>query len=1349
MISRPVRSIAILFITILTLQSTILTSAKNQTLEQKIHFTHFSVNEGLSHGTVVSCCQDSLGHIWFATNDGLNRYDGYEFHVYRNIENEENSIATNIIKTVYCGTDGTLWVGTETGLSKYDRNTDRFININTSGKAITGITELEHEKKLLAAVGGGLWIFDTERMSWDDQTAPHQKDSFGATILYSEGENIWIGTQQDGLFLYNQQTKELRKVAEYPGHLPIHCISRHDGAIWVATEGDGLFRLDPETGRVRIYVHTEGAKNSISSNYVRTISSDIDGRLWIGTFNGLDIIEEENISNFRSDPFTIGSLSQPSVRCIMKDNQGGMWLGTWFGGINYWHPQKNRFRNIQRSIHGDSLNDNIVSCIAEDSDNTLWIGTKSGGLNHYYPETGAFEYYSLKKNPHNERIESNDIKAIHIDKEGGRIYFGAHAGGVNILDKKSGDITNCNYGKPSDTPLDVYSIIAAEDGGGNLWVGTLSGLKKFDKSSMTFEDIDKDCNGKPLRNLRIKYLLKDSGNRLWIGGEKGLECLEITNKGLLPFHSEILEATRTSAFVNCIYESSSKLIWIATSNGMLCYDERENQLIKYNISNGLPSNMIHGIEEDSFGRIWMSTDNGLCCFNPFSGGFRNFSIYDGIQSNQFNTYSHCRQSNGNMLFGGICGITVFRPENMRDNTFCPQPQISRLSISNKEIRPNDGSGILDRNIQVTERISLRHDQNNISVTLTVPNFLAGHNNTFAYILEGYDKEWTETTQRTILYSNLPHGKYKLKIKAANNDGKWNDEPVTLDIHIKPMWYKTLLAKIIFALLFITAIALAYGMIVRKKEDENRIELEKQEKTHQEEIHQMKTRFFINISHEMRTPLTLIINPLQEMIAKSSDTWMRKQLRYVERNAKRLMHLVNQLMDYRRAELGVFKLKIRPEDAHKIIKENWSYYERLAQSKKLQYSLISDLESKTVYIDGQYLELILNNLLSNAFKYTENGSIMVKASEHDGFMNIEVSDTGEGIPEGEQEKIFERFYQTDNEHIGSGIGLSLVHRLVELHHGKISLKSEIGKGSTFTVQLPLSLSAYSPEELENNTAEAHTSNTLEFYMLDTEKSEESLTESDSNKHGKLLIAEDNEEIRTYMSNGLSSLFDIVLAKNGEEALQLLKEHEPDIVITDRMMPIMDGLKLCAAIKQNISTSHIPVIMLSAKTESKDQLDALKTGVDDYMTKPFSMAVLIAKIQNMMKTHHRVHDKAVKSMEISPEKLSFNAMDEQILKKAIAIVESNIDNTDFSTEEFAAAMNMSRSNLHLKLKALTGESALEFIRKIRFKEACRLLKDGRYSVSEISDMVGFNTPSYFATCFKKYMGCLPTEYVKNLK
>ena len=1315
---------------------------------QRMLFTHISQNEGLSQGIVVSCCQDSLGHMWFATHDGLNRYDGYHFTVYRNNPDDSTSIADNLIRKVYTDSKGGLWVGTEKGLSFYDREKDIFRNYPTDGKSVTGIVDMEADGKLLVAAGGSVRMFDSVREQWLEATPPCQKDSFGAIIIYKSGPDIYIGTQQDGLFRYVPQTTELTKLASFKSRKSVQCmIMDKDKNLWVATEGDGLVRLNISSGESAVFKHNPSDGHSISSNFVRTISTDIEGRIWVGTFNGLSIFQDDHFINIYSDPFSQGSLSQSSVRCITRDNQGGMWLGTWLGGINYWHPLKNRFINIRREHGNISLNDNIISCITEDRDGSLWIGTKSGGVNHYDNRTGKFRYYLLERNIQNNLLESNDIKAIHVDDKTGNIYVGAHAGGLNIINSRTGSISHKSHRNPNGIPMDVYAIIPAS--GTTLWIGTLDGLWEYEMSTGNFSPVTDEADATALEKLRITTLLEDSQKRLWVGGENGLRCY-IRNKdeGLTPVLPHHLCTELAGRFVQCIFESSTKLIWISTRSGMYCYDEREQELSHYTKAKGLPSDIVHGMEEDSFGRLWISTDNGLSCFNPFSGTFRNFSAHDGLQSNQFNTYSHCMKRSGEMMFGGINGITTFYPQNLKDNPFTPAPQITGIQVSNRIIRPGDGTGILDKSISQTETIELSHDQNSISIEITVPDFLSGQNNTFAYILDGFDKEWQTTENSSISYSNLPHGRYRLMVKAANNDGKWNDKPTVLEIRIKPVWYRTIVAKAVFLTLIMMLIYAAYRIIVGRKERENREELAKQEKAHQEDMHQMKMRFFINISHEMRTPLTLILNPLQEMISKSSDTWMRKQLKYVERNAKRLMHLINQLMDYRRAELGVFKLKIRPENVHKIIKESWSYYERLAQSRKLQYSLLSELEGKTLYIDGQYLELILNNLLSNAFKYTDAGSITVRAMQKDEQLYIEVSDTGKGIPAEEQERIFERFYQIDNEHIGSGIGLSLVQKLVDLHHGKIILKSTEGAGSTFSISLPLSLAVYSAEELGNNT-EVHTLNSLDHYIIDTERPEQDITDTGQNKRGRLLIAEDNEEIRTYMMSSLSGIFDISLAKNGEEALKLMKEDEPDLVITDMMMPVMDGLKLCAAIKQNISTSHIPVIMLSAKTDSKDQLDALKTGADDYMTKPFSMSVLITKIQNILRTYHRVHDKATKSMEIAPEKISFNAMDEQILKKAISIVERNLDNSDFSTEEFAAEMNMSRSNLHIKLKALTGESALDFIRKIRFKEACRLLKDGRFSISEISDMVGFNTPSYFATCFKKYMGCLPTEYVKNQK
>ena len=537
--------------------------------------------------------------------------------------------------------------------------------------------------------------------------------------------------------------------------------------------------------------------------------------------------------------------------------------------------------------------------------------------------------------------------------------------------------------------------------------------------------------------------------------------------------------------------------------------------------------------------------------------------------------------------------------------------------------------------------------------------------------------------------------------------------------------------------------------------EAELELERRDKEHQEEINQMKMRFFINISHELRTPLTLILAPLQEIINKISDRWTRNQLEYIQRNANRLLHLVNQLMDYRRAELGVFELKVKKENAHQLIQDNFLFYDKLARHKKITYTLHSELEEKEELFDPNYLELIVNNLLSNAFKYTESGqSITVTLKEENNWLVLQVSDTGIGIPINKQGKIFERFYQIESEHVGSGIGLSLVQRLVELHHGHIELDSEEGKGSTFSVYLPQDINIYKPSELVSNDAkneedQVYSTNSKEMYFIDTEKVENETIETGDKKRGTILIVEDNNEIRHYLSSGLAELFNTLEAGNGEEALEKLKENEVDIIVTDVMMPVMDGIKLCKNVKQNIRTCHIPVIILSAKSETKDQMEGLQMGADDYIPKPFSLAILTTKIQNMMRTRRRMLERYSKSLEVEPEKITFNAMDEALLKRAVAIVEKNMDNIEFSTDEFAREMNMSRSNLHLKLKAITGESTIDFIRKIRFNEAAKLLKDGRYTIAEVSTMVGFNTPSYFATSFKKYFGCLPTEYIKKAK
>ncbi|CUQ08362.1 two-component regulator propeller domain-containing protein [Bacteroides thetaiotaomicron] len=1333
-------------------------SAFSETPEQ-ITFSYISINEGLSQSTVFSIDQDKRGNMWFATYDGVNKYDGYAFTVYQHNEDDPNSIANDISRIVKTDSQGRVWIGTRDGLSRYDEEKDIFQNFfyEKNGKhlQVNGIEEISPEQ-LLISTPEGLIMFDIKESKFIDDSFSTAMHKTIASTLYRQGDQIYIGTSTDGLYTYSITQKTFEKVIPILGTKQIQAILQQSPTrIWVATEGAGLFLINPKTKEIKNYLHSPSNPKSISSNYIRSLAMDSQNRLWIGTFNDLNIYHEgtDSFASYSSNPVENGSLSQRSVRSIFMDSQGGMWLGTYFGGLNYYHPIRNRFKNIRNIPYKNSLSDNVVSCIVEDKDKNLWIGTNDGGLNLYNPITQRFTSYTLQEDESARGIGSNNIKAVYVDEKKSLVYIGTHAGGLSILHRNSGQVENFNQRNSQLVNENVYAILP--DGEGNLWLGTLSALVRFNPEQRSFTTIEKEKDGTPVVSKQITTLFRDSHKRLWIGGEEGVsvfqqEGLDIQKASILPVSNV------TKLFTNCIYEASNGIIWVGTREGFYCFNEKDKQIKRYNTTNGLPNNVVYGILEDSFGRLWLSTNRGISCFNPETEKFRNFTESDGLQSNQFNTASYCRTSVGQMYFGGINGITTFRPELLLDNPYTPPVVITKLQLFNKVVRPDDETGILTKNISETKSITLKSWQTAFSIEFVVSNYISGQHNTFAYKLEGYDKEWYYLTDsRTVSYSNLPQGTYQFLVKAANSDGKWNPIPTALEIIVLPIWYKTWWALLIFFATFAGFITFVFRFFWMRKSMEAQLEIERRDKEHQEEINQMKMRFFINISHELRTPLTLILTPLQEIINKISDRWTRNQLEYIQRNANRLLHLVNQLMDYRRAELGVFELKAKKGNAHQLIQDNFLFYDKLARHKKITYTLHSELEDKEVLFDANYLELIVNNLLSNAFKYTESGqSITVTLKEENGWLLLQVSDTGIGIPINKQGKIFERFYQIESEHVGSGIGLSLVQRLIELHHGRIELDSEENKGSTFSVYLPQDLSVYKPSELasnneQNEEEQVYSTNSKAMYFIDTEKVENESVESGDKKRGTILIVEDNNEIRRYLSNGLADLFNTLEAGNGEEALEKLKDNEVDVIVTDVMMPVMDGIKLCKNVKQNIRTCHIPVIILSAKTDIKDQMEGLQMGADDYIPKPFSLAILTTKIQNMMRTRRRMLDKYAKSLEVEPEKITFNAMDEALLKRAMAIVEKNMDNIEFSTDEFAKEMNMSRSNLHLKLKAITGESTIDFIRKIRFNEAAKLLKDGRYTVAEVSTMVGFNTPSYFATSFKKYFGCLPTEYIKKSK
>ena len=1321
----------------------------------EIRFRHVGLKEGLSHSTIFGINQDKEGNLWFATYDGLNKYDGYNFTVYRHQYKKANSIANDITRCIVVDDDNRIWIGTRDGLSLYNHRNDEFYNFyyNRKGQnvSIMNIVPIQRDWLMLGTVEGIL-LFDIKRGHFLNDTLSTALHLLKPSTLVKQENSVYIGTEGE-VYTYSLRDGTLKKLVELPTKVRVHgVLCQMFNRIWIATEGSGLYMYDLKTKELKNYRYEDGT-SGLNSNYVRSLALDQENRLWVGTYNGLNIYKEGQDCFFSIESSTsqVGALSQNSVRCIFRDSQGGMWLGTYWGGLNYYHPLCNRFQQIKHVPFLNSLSDNVVSCIVEDKRNNLWIGTSDGGLNFYDNATGIYKNYLFNPDA-SAGVPFKDIKTVYVDESSDRVYVGAHAGGMMVLHRKTGEKKFYNQ-QNSDLPSNnIYSIMPDE--GNGLWIASLEHLFYFDIIKKKSIIVDKDIKGHPIQKYN-RLLFRDSKRRIWIGGEVGLSVYNQLDTSLLTNTDFHIAPVLTQSFVNCIYESSSGCIWVGTRNGLFALREGNDVLLQYTTDNGLPSNVIYGILEDSYSRLWISTNQGLSCFNPDSQKLRNFTIIDGLQSNQFNARAYCRISNGNMLFGGINGITSFRPETLIDNPYTPKPIINKLFVFNKEVLPNDETGILKENIENVDQITLKASQNSFSISFVVSNYIAGKHNTFSYKLERYDKEWYKQNDISpVSYSNLSAGNYTFLLKAANNDGKWSKEMAVLHVKVLPIWYRTWWALSIFILSFILLILIIFRFFWLRKSMQTEIRMERLDKEKREEISQMKIRFYINISHELRTPLTLIVAPLQELLSSVTGHWEREKLLYIQRNTKRLLHLVNQLMDYRRAELGIFELKPIYDNAYKRVLSNFLNYESLAKRKDIDYNFYSELQDEEVLFDGNYLDLIVNNLLSNAFKYTEEGeSISVKLYKENKCIVLQVIDTGIGIPEDKQRKIFERFYQMENGHEGSGIGLSLVQRLVELHHGQITLISEVEKGSTFSVYIPQDKSAYTAEELLENSKEpkgqrVYSTNAHDVDVYDMEIAEVSSGEKEeSNKHGTILIVEDNKELRQYLSNGLSVQFNLIEAENGQKALDLLKDNDVDLILSDVMMPVMDGVKFCKLVKQNLKTCHIPVYLLSAKVDIKYQLKGLQVGADDYIPKPFSMEILVAKILNMLRTRYRIFERYSNTLEVEPEKITNNAMDEEVLRKAVAIVEKNMSNVDFSTEQFASEMNMSRSNLHLKLKAITGKSAIDFIHKIRFNRACQLLKEGKYTVSEISFMVGYNTPSYFAARFKKYIGCLPTEYGKK--
>lgn len=1246
-------------------------------------FSHISIDNGLSKNTVHDFVQDKDGYIWIATFNGLNRFDGYSVKVFKNDPDQDMSIISNLVTSIDYDGDKCIWAGTSNGLSIYDKDRQIFEN-NLESVSIDALKLLD-KNTALVATPDSLIVYD--KIHGTSHNIKHQGKDIKAYVLSRGERGTYIGTWNDGLLVYSEEERAVALVSVLTQRLKINCIHCIEDNVWVGTEGGGLYCINESSDKISHYTKEAG---HIIDDTVRSLQSDNNGNLWVGTLNGLTILNEGNqvSENLKHNSFVPGSLSHDSIRTIFVDNQEGVWIGTYYGGVNYWHPMYARFRHIRRLPDKSSLNDNVTSCIVEDNNGNIWIGTNKGGLNRIHSD-GKFSYYSLPI--------ANDVKSIYIDEDKSTLYVGGHGTGLNVMSIESGKAHHV-----SGSPSDIYSLLKKDER--SIWVGSFNGLYIYDIPS---QEMIKVTNTE-VAEIRILSLFSD-GNTLWIGAEEGIFVYDILSKNMI---TGIQDKLKPISYVHSFLKTSGDELWIASINGLFRWDGEK--LTGFTDNDGLSSNAIHGMEEDSFGRIWLSTDNGLNCFNPESGTIKSYFVSDGLQSNEFNAYSHCLLSNGQMMFGGIGGITMFKPETLKKNMWAEKPMITRLESAGKEIN-------------VSKDIVLTHESNSLTITFSVPNYSSWGNNTFAYKLDGFDQDWVQTsTYRTVSYSNIPKGKYKFLLKAANGDGIWNNEVEVINITVLPPWYGTICAQLAFAIILIVFIWILLKSYIDRKNLKNRLELDKQEKEHRDEMNQMKTRFIINTSHELRTPLTLILAPLAEMLARSTDIWMNKQIKGIERNAKKILRLTNQLIDFKHIDSGTMQLNVRKENVSKIVSDNFSFYKNLAHMKHIRYSMSSDIDNQLLYVDAEYLEIVINSLLSNAFKYTDKGYISLNITLIEEHLRLEVTDSGIGI-NAERE---------DN----SDFSIQLIKKLMELHHGRLDFSSIEGEGSRFTADFPQSLDAYAEDELKDNLSP------LTNNPDDTDDEDNNVDQKPEVLYGKILIVENDHELSRIIERRLSKVFEVVTAVNGEEAQMAIDSQDFDLVITEEVMPVIGGVKLCQNLKQNFRTSQIPVFIITAKTNTEDHMDFLLAGADDYIIKPFSLRILLNKAKNIIRLRRRTLENYTKTIAIVPEKIALTSRDEEFMNKIKNVVEQHLSDPDFTTEIFARHMNMSRANLHVKISTITGESALDYINKMRFAEACRLLKEGRHTIAEISDKVGFTSPSYFAARFKKFVGYTPTEYAR---
>ncbi|UZR99298.1 hybrid sensor histidine kinase/response regulator transcription factor [Chondrinema litorale] len=1339
-------------------------------------FIRINNNNGLINNQTTAILKDSRGFVWFGTSSGLSRFDGSGFKNYIHSDKDSTSLLDNFIENMQEDADGNLWIQMRWYYSVFNFENDTF----------TSLPNLLDKNGLHNEVVEKVYI-DKEKQIWF-KTASRQhyvlydvktgtlSDPFSKSFLYSGHVTDFYHDGKNYYYLYTDGTIECFNGHGYQllfrdgqlsnlltsDNLTAKIFVDREGDLWIYGNDDGVYYYHSTRKKWQHFsVNSEEVK--LSSNLIKKIVQDNAGAIWIGTdHGGIDIFDKytQSIQTLFHQPENPKSISQNSITDLLVDEEGIVWIGTYKNGICYYHQNIHKFPHYRHLPSAEnSLPYNDVNCFVEDSAGNLWIGTNGGGLFYFDRTTGKYTTY--KNDPEDKNSLSNNVVVnLFIDNEG-LLWVGTFTGGLNVYDGKKFTrfiTTKNNYsGLPNNN---IWTI--NQDNDKMIWIGTLgSGIVLYDKEKESFLPIP-NLGRTPPPSEFITNIHKMRNGNMFIATAMGVVFYD-TEKRRFQNHPNIETQEPfniSNNNVNEVYEDSRGLLWIATREGLTVINPFNNTVKRFSEEDDLPEDIINCILEDDDKAIWVSKSTGISQIKPvqvsadgrYEYEIHNYTEADGLQGMEFNVNARFKTSKGELIFGGPNGYNLFQPKNIKYNTNLPDVAFTDFQIFNRSIsvaQEVNGLQILDKSIVSTGEITLKHSMNVFSIEFVALNFFIPDKVKYKYMLEGFDNQWIDVDDhiRKVTYTNLNPGKYTFKVKASNNDGIWNEDYAQLQLSILPPFYKTPIAYFFYTICIVGILFYYRYSMLKKERVKFKIEQERLQNKRHIEMDEMKLKFLTNVSHEFRTPLTLIMAPLEKLMKKEREPSENKLFETIERNTHQLMDLVNQLLDFRKLELHGLKFNPSYGDIVTYLKEVCDAFSESFKKKGIQFEFKSNKEPLFFLFDHEKINKVMMNLLSNALKFTQEGgkvtvfiSYFAGSEKEDDYIELKVKDTGVGILDYEKEKIFERFYQSKNNLSlglsGSGIGLNLAREMIQLHNGTITVESEEGKGAEFCVTLPFAQNEEQVTELPTEE------------ITEAEDTSE-VTEEKSQGKQSVLLVEDNYDFRVFMRETLQDKYQVFEAPDGKKGIDLVHQKHPDLIISDVMMPEMDGMEMCKKLKKDVRTSHIPLILLTARTADEDKIKGLEIGADDYITKPFKMELLLLRLQNLIDKQKQTQKRFQKKMDINTSEIEISSIDEKLLKKAIALVEKNISEPKFSVEDMSHELGMSRVYLYKKLMAITGRSPIEFIRIIRLKRGAQLLEKSQMTIAEVAYEVGFNSPRYFSKYFEEEYGMLPSVFIKQHK